>query len=155
MINPRGGLSERLAGSSNLVAEAFSGYKVKIPWLKLTLRFRDRVEETSKLVNPPYIANPMMILYGPVGCGKSEIARALLYIVLFDIYDILFDTENMDRDELEVLLRELKGEIEYITRESENLRPTLRSCSPGNPAARMPAIATSSLRDPLPASPEA
>jgi len=79
MINPRGGLSERLARSSNLVAEAFSGYKVKIPWLKLTLRFRDRVGEASKLVNPPYIANPMMILYGPVGCGKSEIARALLY----------------------------------------------------------------------------
>jgi predicted AAA+ superfamily ATPase len=122
MLNPRGGLSERLAGSSNLVAEAFSGYKAKIPWLKLTLRFRDRVGEAPKLVNPPYIANPMMILYGPVGCGKSEIARALLYIVLFDIYDILFDTENMDRDELEVLLRELKGEIEYITGESEKLK---------------------------------
>ncbi len=79
MLNPRGGLSERLAGSSNLIVEAFSNYRVRIPWLGLTLRFRDRVGEASKLVNPPYIANPMMILYGPLGCGKSEIARALLY----------------------------------------------------------------------------
>ena len=79
MLNPRGGLSERLARSSNLIVEAFSNYRVRIPWLGLTLRFRDRVGEASKLVNPPYIANPMMILYGPLGCGKSEIARALLY----------------------------------------------------------------------------
>ena len=79
MLDPRGGLSERLARSSNLIVEAFNNYRVRVPWLRLTLRFRDRVGEASKLVNPPYIANPMMILYGPLGCGKSEIARALLY----------------------------------------------------------------------------
>jgi ABC-type iron transport system FetAB ATPase subunit len=39
------------------------------------ISFRDRVGEISKLIKFPYSGNPVAIVYGPKGCGKSELSR--------------------------------------------------------------------------------
>jgi hypothetical protein len=46
---------------------------------ELKFRFRDRVEELSAIARFPFAGNPLAIVYGPRGCGKSELFRALLY----------------------------------------------------------------------------
>jgi hypothetical protein len=46
---------------------------------ELKFRFRDRVEELSAIARFPFAGNPLAIVYGPRGCDKSELFRALLY----------------------------------------------------------------------------
>jgi hypothetical protein len=46
---------------------------------ELQFRCRDRVEELSAIARFPFAGNPLAIVYGPRGCGKSELFRALLY----------------------------------------------------------------------------
>jgi energy-coupling factor transporter ATP-binding protein EcfA2 len=71
----------RLTKMLDMVLGEVASYTPAIPLRgrELKFRFRDRVEELSAIARFPFAGNPLAIVYGPRGCGKSELFRALLY----------------------------------------------------------------------------
>ncbi len=75
-------VDRRVERSLELVLREIAVYKIAYTYGKsgrIEFSFRDRVGEISKLIKFPYAGNPVAIVYGPKGCGKSELFRALLY----------------------------------------------------------------------------
>jgi len=72
---------DRLTKMLNMVLGEVASYTPATPLRgrELKFRFRDRVEELSAIARFPFAGNPLAIVYGPRGCGKSELFRALLY----------------------------------------------------------------------------
>jgi len=77
-----GEVSGRVERSLEQILREIAVYKLAYTYGKsgrIEFSFRDRVGEISKLIKFPYSGNPVAIVYGPKGCGKSELSRALLY----------------------------------------------------------------------------
>jgi len=118
-----GGRLERVL---SVVLAEIASYTPVIPLggRELRFRFRDRVGEISRLIRFPYAGNPLAVVYGPKGCGKSELFRALLYGA----------SRAYDRgSSLEVLLlSEVRGDVVDVAYTRGFEKPVRDALSAGN-----------------------
>jgi polynucleotide 5'-kinase involved in rRNA processing len=71
-------VDNRVGRSLEQILREIAAYRIAYTYGKsgrIEFSFRDRVGEISKLIKFPYGGNPVAVVYGPKGCGKSELSR--------------------------------------------------------------------------------